>query len=314
MHSCALLAMPARLRLTADHSDAPLDWGALQVFVSVCRAGSIAAASAALGINHSTVLRRVAALESAAGVKLFERTPGGYVLTAAGKDLLQGLAGVGERIDGTTRELHGTDEEVKGLIRVTTTDTLLHGLLLPHLDAFGTRHPAVTLRLVVNNAFMSLSRREADIAIRGSNRPPENLVGRRVGNIQTAPYASRAFLERSGRRRQLAQLDWVGFDESLAHLEAAAWLFRHVDRSRIVFTVDSLVVLVQAVRQGIGAGMLLCPLADAHPELVRLAEPEPSHDTQLWILTHPDLRQVARMRAFAQFMFDALSAEPRLVH
>lgn len=296
---------------SALRRDAPVDWGDFQVFTAVCEAGSVSRAAARLGINHSTVLRRVQALEAALGLALFDRGSA-YVLTPAGRDLLSGLAGVAAKIDGSRVQVQGRDDEVRGEVRLTTTDTLAHGMLMPLLREFCTLHPEVGLRIVVNNHFLSLTRREADVAIRGSNRPPENLVGRHVGNIRTAAYASRAYLRSVGRRTQPAELDWIAPDAALAHLEQAKWLAAHVPAERVVMSVDSLVGMLLAARHGVGAAMLLCPLADVHDDLVQLQPPPPALDTQLWILTHPDLRQVARIRAFSQFMFERLSSDPRL--
>lgn len=291
---------------------APIDWSAYQVFIAVCEAGSISGAARRLGVNHSTVLRRVGALESALAVRLFERGGGVYQLSPAGKDVLAGLGGVAGRIHGSRAQVQGRDAEVRGDIRITTTDTLAQSMVMAILNEFGERYPEVTLRVSVNNHFLNLARHEADIAIRGSNRPPENLVGRHIGNIQTAPYASTAYLKSIGRRRMLGEMDWVGPDASLAHLEMAKWMRAHIDSDRVVMTVDSLVGLVHAVRHGVGAGMLLCPLADHHPDLVQLAPPSTELDTQIWILSHPDLRQVARIRVISQFLFERLSQDRRL--
>lgn len=293
---------------------APLDWADLQYFTAVVRSGSIAGAARALRVNHSTVLRRIASLEAALGVRLFDRLPGGYALTTEGNELTEHLAGLDEQVDAAQRRLTGRDAAITGTIRLTTTDTLLHGLLMPVLARFHAAHPGVQVQVAINNSFSSLTQREADVALRGSNRPPPNLVGRRVGDIQTALYASRAYLKSLGRHADIAAYRWVGSDESLAHLEQAKWLRRNVDESRVALRVDSLVGMVDAVAHGVGAGLLLCPLADARSELVRLAPPDPALDTQLWILTHPDLRQVARMRVFTQFVFDALSVDVRLAH
>lgn len=290
---------------------APIDWGDFQVFVAVCEAGSVSRAAARLGVNHSTVLRRVQALESALGLALFDRGST-YVLTQGGRDLLSGLAGAGDKIEGSRSRVQGRDDEVRGEVRLTTTDTLVHGMLMPLLREFCAQHPDVTLRIGVNNHFLSLTRREADVAIRGSNRPPENLVGRHVGDIRTAAYASRAYLGTVGRRARPSDLDWVAPDAALAHLEQSKWLAANIPAQRVAMSVDSLVGMLLAVRHGIGAAMLLCPLADRYDDLVQLQPPPAALDTQLWILTHPDLRQVARIRAFSQFMFERLSNDPRL--
>ena len=293
---------------------AATDWADFQTFVAVCDAGSLSGAAARLALNHSTVARRIAGLEAALGTPLFDRRSSPYALSAAGHALRLDLEGVAARIAGSHLQVQGRDDEIKGEIRLTTTDTLVRGLLMPLLDAFCARHADVRLQIVVNNTFLSLTQREADVAIRGSNRPPQNLVGRHVGDIRTAPYASKAYVKAAGRRTPLAELDWVAPDASLAHLEQAKWLTANVPPERVVMSVDSLVGMVQAVRHGVGAAMLLCPLAEMHDELVPLAPPSAQLDTQLWILTHPDLRQVARIRAFSQFMFDALSSDPRLAH
>jgi DNA-binding transcriptional LysR family regulator len=299
---------------TTEASARPLAWDDLQVFSAVCQAGSVSGAARQLHVNHSTVLRRIASLEDSLGLRLFDRLPGGYALTAAGNALAERLAGVAEQVDRAQRQLTGQDEEIKGVIRVTSTDTLLHGLLMPLLVDFRARHPGVQLQVVVNNSFLSLTRREADVAVRGSNKPPGNLVGRRVGNIQTALYGSRAYLKSLGRKAGVDDCLFVAPDESLSHLEQAQWLQKHVPSERIALRVDSLLGMLEAVRHGAGAGMLLCPLADACDDLKQLAPPDPRHDTQVWILTHPDLKQVARIRAFTQFLFDALSRDTRLAH
>jgi DNA-binding transcriptional LysR family regulator len=292
----------------------PLSWDDLQVFLAVVEAGSVTAGAKRLGINHSTVLRRLGSLEHALAVRLFDRLPGGYALTATGNELAERLSGVAEQIDGAHRRVRGLDDEIQGVVRVTTTGTLLNALLVPLFADFRARHPGVELQVVVNNTFLSLTRREADVAIRGSNKPPENLVGRRVGDIRTALYASKAYLKEAGRRATVEDLRFVAVDDSLAHLAQAAWVAAHVPASRIAMRLDSLEGMVEAVAGGIGAGLLLCPLADRRPELVRLQPPDPKLDTQVWILTHPDLKQVARIRAFTQFMFDGLSSHPQLAH
>ncbi len=298
------------MKTTLD-STRPLNWDDLQVFLSVVQHGSILGAARALRVNHSTVLRRVGSLEGALATRLFDRLPSGYALTSSGGEIAERLAGITEQIDAAHRHVMGLDVAIKGIIRLTSTDTLVH-LLMPLIVRFQAHHPGVQVQLVVNNSFLSLSRREADVAIRGSNRPPENLVGRRVGNIQTALYASRAYLDSVGRQTSLQDYAWVAPDESLSHLEQARWLIRNIPAERIAVQVDSLVGMVDAVEQGAGVGMLLCPLAQSRPGLVQLEPPEERLNTQVWILTHPELKQVARIRAFTQFMFDALSTHASL--
>lgn len=176
------------------------DWDDLRYFLAVKRAGSVSGAARHLRVNHSTVLRRLGNLENGLGVRLFERLPGGYAMTAAGEALAAQLVGVGDRIEAAQRQLSGLDLRLSGAIRLTSTDTLMHDLLMPYLAEFRRAHPDIELQLVINNSFLSLTKREADVAIRPSNKPPEHLIGRRAGRIQTAVYASKAYLERKRRK------------------------------------------------------------------------------------------------------------------
>lgn len=288
------------------------DWDDLRVFLAVSRRGSLAAAARALRVNHSTVLRRLNKLEEDLGTRLFSRDLGGYAMTPAGETLAGQLDGVGEQIDAAQRALAGRDTELNGPLRVTTTDTLAYGLLMPILADFRARHPRIELQVVIHNNFLNLTRREADVAIRPAAAPPEHLLGRHVGRLQTAPYASRDYLD---RMEAPAQAHWPGHwwvvpDDSLAHLAQSRWALANVPPDRCAVRADSLLAMAQAVRLGMGAGMLLCMLADADASLVRLAAPDPALDTPLWLLTHPDLRHSARVRAFNDFVTDALRQSP----
>ncbi len=281
------------------------DWDDLRYFLAIDRSGSIGAAARQLGASHSTVLRRIASLEKKLGARLFERLPTGYAMTSAGERLRARLEGVAERIEGAQRELSGLDEGPSGTIRVTSTDTLACGLLMPHLAAFRKTHPGIRIELVVSNTFMSLTKREADVAVRPSNRPPENLVGRKIGRVRTALYAARGRVRRNTDWRDC---DWVSPGESLAHLDQAKWIAKNVPPERVAATVDTLLGMVDAVRAGLGIGFLLEFLAAPHDDLVRLAEPDANLDTEIWVLTHSDLRNVPRIRILTDFLHERLRA------
>jgi DNA-binding transcriptional LysR family regulator len=290
------------------------DWDDLRFFLAVARAGSLSGAAKSLKVNHSTVLRRLGSLEGKLGVRLYERLPTGYVMTRAGQELRDRLAGVEEQVEAAQRLVSGLDLKLSGTIRLTSTDTLIRGLLMPHLAEFHRRHPAIQLQIVVNNTFLSLTKREADVAVRPSNRPPQNLVGRRVGQIQTAIYASKAYLGEHGQKKDWAEYHWVAPDEALAHLAQAKWVREHIREERIVARVDSLLGMAEAVRHGLGAGLLLCLVGDQEPDLVQLAAPNEELDTQVWVLTHPDLRNVARIKAITDHLYEQLSHSEFIVH
>lgn len=294
-----------------------LDWEDLRYFAAVARGGSISAAARELAVNHSTVLRRIDSLEQSLGVRLFERLQSGYVMTGAGDTLRGRLAAIEEDIGSAQREVGGLDEDLRGTIRLTTTDTLAHGLLMPYLERFQEAHPAVQLQLVVNNSFLNLTQREADMALRPSNTPPANLVGRKVGALATALYASRAYLRRAARagvgRDDWAAHRWVAPDDSLSHLAAAQWLAEHVPPAQVALRADSLLTMVEAARHGMGVAPLLCMLAGRERTLEQLAPPDPRFHTQLWVLHHRDLRNVARIKALSQFLYDALRQDEHIL-
>jgi len=289
-----------------------LDWDDLRFFLAVAARGSISGAAQELRTSHSTVLRRLASLEKKLGVRLFKRLPGGYAITSAGEQLRERLAGVTEQIAGAQRQLGGLDQRPSGIVRVTSTDTLTHGALMPLIGEFQRTHPQITLQVAVNNTFMSLTKREADVAIRPTRRPSENLVGRKVGYLQTALYASRSYWK-AHARRPFAEHRWIVPDDTLAHLAQAQWVATHVPAERVAVSVDTLLGMASAVRAGVGIGMLLTLLADQDDQLVRIREPEPQLDTDVWILTHADLKQVPRIRLFTDFMYERLKTQRGIV-
>lgn len=286
-----------------------MNWDDYRYFLAVAADGSLSAAARRLGQSHSTILRRLDKLEATLDARLFERFHSGYVLTAAGEELLALLAPVDERLGDVARQVSGRDAQLQGTIRITTTDTLLQSLLLPAVAAFRRQYPGIGVQVTVNNSFLNLSRREADVALRPTNAPPDNLVGRKLGRLQTAPYAAKAYL-RHRRDDDWATYDWVAPDDGLAHLAQARWLRANIPVDRWAVSVDTLRGMADAVEAGIGAGMVLCVLADERPKLVQLAPPVAALDTDVWILTHPDLRRVGRIRALTEFLHGALASHP----
>lgn len=289
-------------------------WGDLQFFVAVAEGGSIGDAARRLGVNHSTVLRRIARLEQALACRLFDRLPGGYALTTSGNALAEHLAGLSEQVDSVQRHLTGLDPAIEGPIRVTSSDIVVEGLLMPLLAQFRRQHPRVRVHLVMNYRFTALTRREADIAVRGADKAPKDLVARHVGQVETVLCASNGYLDRAGRDLPLTEHRWVAVDASLSFALFEDWFRRHVGRDRVVMRVDSLVGVADAVAAGVGLGMLPRPLVLARPQLVQLRAPEPGLNKSIWVLMHPDVQRTARVRALFDFLHDRLAADPRLAH
>ena len=280
-----------------------MDWADLRYFLAVARSGSLSGAARGLGVNHSTVFRRLRAFEARLGVRLFDRLPSGHVPTAAGDEMLASAELVEEEIAALERRVTGLDLRLGGTVRATTTDTLAFGFLRPHLAAFAKAYPGIAVELVVDNQFFNLSKRQADVAIRPAPDPPENLVGRRLGALAYALYGTHA------GPRDAAAAPWVGLDDSLAHLPPSRWLRKHVAVASVVFRANTYVAVAEAIAAGVGIGFLPCFLGDADPSLARIGDPHEEFEGELWLLTHEDLKHVAQVHAFLDFMADAIGAE-----
>lgn len=185
-------------------------WDDLKTIMAIARAGSLSGAARRLSVSHATVFRRLGNIEQRLGAKLFERAHTGYTPTPAGEE----MAAAAERIDvevlGVERRVAGQDLRPSGTVRVTTTDTLLIGLLSPIFAAFRAAHPEISLEIAVSNQLFSLTRREADIAIRPSSTPPEMLIGRKIGVIAQAVYGRSETLLSSDNTFVYQAATWVG--------------------------------------------------------------------------------------------------------
>ncbi len=269
----------------------------LRLVRAIGEAGSLTGAARRLGVDHSTAFRRLGAVEGRLGVRLFERARDGYTPTSAGEWAIAAAARMLDDLGELERRLAGKDLRPSGNVRLTTTDTLLD-LLAPILAEFRGAQPEITIEIVPANAFFTLTRRDADVAIRPAASAPENLVGRRLATLATALYATPAYLARNTDRIELRSHDWIGPDESLGHLGSARWMQARIPPERVVCRGSSLLALLAAARAGMGVAPLPCYLADPNPSLRRVHPPLPDMESTLWLLTHPDLRQVVRIRAF----------------
>ncbi|WP_447926596.1 LysR family transcriptional regulator [Vreelandella sp. EE27] len=282
-----------------------LKWDDLQVVLAVASQGSLSGASRALHVSHATVFRRLNAIEKRLNVTLFERHRHGYTPTLAGEDLAATAERVQHEVYGAERRVVGQDLTLSGTLRITTTDTLFAGLLSPVFAAFRKRHPDIDLEVAISNQRHSLSRREADIAIRPTRTPPEALVGRPLGEVALAVYGQRARWQATPTPRPPgALLDecWVGPDVHMGDAVLEDWM----KDKNAAYRLDSLLGMQSAVREGAGIAVLPCYLGDGDSALVRLSDPIEALATPLWLLTHPDLRQVARVRAFMETVTQAI--------
>ncbi|HEY8382932.1 MAG TPA: LysR family transcriptional regulator [Microvirga sp.] len=292
-----------------------LAWDDFKLVKTIAEAHGLAGAAERLGVNHSTVFRRLGQLEDGLGVKLFERHRTGYALTPAGEEMAVLAERMEEDVATFARKLAGQVVSPAGELRLTTNDTLLVHLLTPIFARFTKACPDVRLDVVLTNQALNLSKRDADVAIRATDNPPETLVGRRVASIGWAIYGRAADFPEPGDVDlvSLYQRPWVALGDNLAGLKAARFVRERVPPDQIVYKVNTVLGLAEAVESGIGIGPLPCFIADARPALTRLTPPNPDFSAGLWLLTHPDLRQSARVRAFMDFTAGEITKQRRMI-
>lgn len=281
-----------------------IPWDDLRLVKAIAETRSLPAAAAAIGVNHSTAFRRLKQLEDALGTALFEKHRSGYTLTAAGEEIAALAGRVDEDVAAVTRKLAGQDVEPSGELRIATNDSLLIDLLTPLFAAFRLRCPDVRLDILIGNQALNLAKRDADVAIRATDHPPENLIGRRAARINWALYGRAGDFPDGApiEGRLLKERNWVSIGEQLGGLKVVKWIIANVPPQRVAYKINTVLGLAEAVEAGLGIGYLPCFIGDARPSLRRLAPPEPEFGSDLWLLTHPDLRHSARVRVFLDFL------------
>ena len=285
-----------------------LDWSDLQFILAVADTGTLAGAARALGVNHSTVLRRINTFEEENAVRLFDRQRSGYALTAEGQQLLEAAKSVDDIINGLERKIAGKDLRLEGTIRITTTDSFLFELINPHLIAFKRAYPDIVLNVTMTNQVLSLTKRDADVAIRPGRSKPAPLVGAKIADLGFALYASHDYWDQY-KELDLAEHSWLGLDDLLSEALPGRWLRANVPIEQIGFTADTFLALRQAAEEGLGMAILPCFLGDASSELVRTSEPIDTCTNGVWVLTHKDLVNTARIKTFTDFMISSLKTE-----
>lgn len=275
-----------------------VSWDDYRTVLAVSLARSLAGAAELLGVNQSTVFRRLGAMEDRLGARLFERSRTGYSLTPAGEEMVKLANKMADEIVDFERRLTGQDLRPQGDLRVTTNDTLMIHLLTPIFASFRKLNPGITLDVVLSNESLNLSKRDADVAIRATNDPPETLVGRRVANIPWGIFAARSLGITTLDPADYRAHTWIGLGDNLHNLRPAKWLAQNVGEDRIGWRINTVLGLAEAVAEGAGIGILPWFIAQTFPDLVALSEPRTEHYGALWLLTHPDLRNTARVRTF----------------
>ncbi|MDH3981116.1 MAG: LysR family transcriptional regulator [Gammaproteobacteria bacterium] len=289
-----------------------MQWNDLTVVLAICRAGTLSGAARALNLNHSTVFRRLNAIEEKMGVRFFERLQQGYVMTEAGEAAMRAAERIDEEVLGLSRELVGKDLRLQGSIRVTAPEGLSIHFLGTHIGQFCRLHPDIHVDLVVTSSDLRLSRREADLAVRVTSHPPDTSLGRHICRFRFCMYASRAYLKKNFHGK-LEDYDWLMPDDGIDWLPASIWRKELRPQARVVMSSDNTLVLVNAAKNDLGVIPLPCFWGDSEKKLVRVIDPPDELTLDLWLLTHQDLRHTARVRALMTFLHEALQQQKDLI-
>ena len=278
-----------------------LDWDDYKTALQIAEAGSLSGAARLADSSHPTMLRRINAVEEKLGVRLFERFRTGYAPTAAGEEVVAVARQIAELTNETERRLVGRDLRPSGVVRVATTDTLLFALLMPVISRFRQTEPDITIEVIVSNEISDLSLREADIAIRPVSSPDQHLLGRKLGVIRQGIYASRELGLGGLSRAQFRERPWVGPSRSMAYPQLHSWMDANSCNEACVCRMNTVLGMHAAVQAGIGMAVLPIYLAEADAELDRIGGTVEKMAVDLWLLTHPDLRNTARVRTVLDY-------------
>jgi DNA-binding transcriptional LysR family regulator len=291
-----------------------MEWDDLKHFLAVARSGSLSDAARTLKTSASTVGRRITALEDKLGVHLFDRKASGYALTENGTLIRRKAEEVEDAALSVERAALGRDKHAAGTVRVAASDDIAAHLIGPHLGAFRARYPDISLEIVAQMELANLTRREADIALRGVRPARGNFVIRRIGSWPFGLYAARRYAEAHGLKPGLADLstlDIITWTKEWAHLRGGPWFAEYARGAPVALASDSRRVHQAACKAGLGVAILPCALADQEPDLLCLLPAKQVLSLPLWLVVHRDLIRTARVRAVMDFLTKAASKQGR---
>jgi DNA-binding transcriptional LysR family regulator len=284
----------------------PVEWDDLRYVLAVARAGSALRAARDLGVNQTTVIRRIDALEEQLGVPLFDRQRTGNTLTPAGRTVASAAERMEQEVLGLASALAAQQRVLSGSVRVTTAETLATRFIAPCLRDFQRLHPGVSVELLVSDERLDVARGDADVALRAGSRPEgAGVVARRLPDAEWTIYCSRSYAAERGapsRREEIPGHDIVGMEGRMAQLEGWLWLAASAPGTPIRYRSNSLVNLLSNLKGGLGLGALPTLIGDTEPELQRCFAPPPELSAELWLIVREEIKAHPHVRAFADYL------------
>lgn len=284
-------------------------WDDLKFVLAIAKAGSITKAAGLLKVTHSTVSRRLASLEDELGTRLFERIPDGFVPTAAGQEALETAGRVEKELLALDTSITAQDAGLEGPLRITAPQLIFQAQLSEIMKAFAVRHPRIQLEMIAANEVLSLHRREADVAVRVTNKPDDTLFGRMATRQKRTFYISRDYARQFGDALAASPSDVsIGcLVFKWASGRVPKRILARFPNAYVSVRADDMIAAHSAARAGLGIVNMPCFMGDPDPDLIRVPGLDPEHYLDLWLLTHPDLKNVARIRTFMRFAAEAFA-------
>ena len=273
------------------------NWDDLRFVLRVAREGSVSAAARSLGVNHATVLRRVAAVERRYDLGIFDKSLHGYKVAASHGRIIEAIGEIETAVLGLERAVKGLQAPLRGVVRLTATDTFCHAILPQIIQSFHQSSQELRIELVNSNQQLDLGRLDADLTIRLTDFLPEDLDGERAGEMGFGTYAAR------GSRPNA----WIGLSGAIARSKPANWMVATLGGTDMAVTADSFLTARELAAAGLGAAALPVVLGDQDTRLARVDMGMPAMAVQIWVASHIDLMRVPRIRAVRAFVVRALS-------
>lgn len=281
-----------------------------KIFLAIHRVGTLRGAAEQLHLDQATVGRRLAAMEKSLGARLFLRTSSGYVATPAGELAVGAIERMEQGAEQLLRQTQGIDERLSGVVRLAATDSSAQHFLIGAMQKLHAQHPDIRVVLTTSTEISNLTRREADLAVRTLRPSSPDLISRHLKRMETALYASKDYLKKHGEPvpgTALAGHDVVIYQRAIFARHSTALCGESSANARVVMEVSTGLMLLEAVRAGLGLGELPTYLGDAQPSMRRIW-PERTDPYDMWLVLHSDLNRTARVRAVADAIIDAFEA------